>query len=108
VRRRLVAKRFEVEAEWASPLTVAMLYAYSDWIPPMLAIRLPADIEARLEDLAKRTGRTKSFYVREAIIEHLADIEDIYLAESRLEELRAGKSQTFSLADVERDLGLAD
>jgi RHH-type transcriptional regulator, rel operon repressor / antitoxin RelB len=74
----------------------------------MLAIRLPSDIEARLEDLAKRTGRTKTFYVREAIIEHLADIEDIYLAESRLEELRAGKSQTVTLADVERDLGLAD
>jgi RHH-type rel operon transcriptional repressor/antitoxin RelB len=74
----------------------------------MLAIRLPPDIAARLEDLAKRTGRTKTFYVRQAIIEHLADIEDVYLAESRLEELRSGKSQTSPLAEVERDLGLAD
>lgn len=30
----------------------------------MLALRLPADIEARL---AKRTGRSKSYYAREAI-----------------------------------------
>jgi RHH-type transcriptional regulator, rel operon repressor / antitoxin RelB len=74
----------------------------------MLAIRLPSDIEARLDDLAKRTGRTKTFYVREAIIEHLSDIEDIYLAETRLEELSSGKSQTLTLAEVERDLGLAD
>jgi RHH-type transcriptional regulator, rel operon repressor / antitoxin RelB len=74
----------------------------------MLAIRLPSDIEARLDELAKRTGRTKTFYVRQAIIEHLTDIEDIYLAEGRLEELQSGKSQTFTLAEVERDLGLAD
>ncbi len=74
----------------------------------MLAIRLPSDIEARLDDLAKRTGRTKTFYVRQAIIEHRADIEDVYLAENRLEDLRSGKSQTFPLADVEREFGLAD
>jgi RHH-type rel operon transcriptional repressor/antitoxin RelB len=74
----------------------------------MLAIRLPSEIEARLDDLAKRTGRTKTFYVRQAIIEHLSDIEDIYLAESRLEDIQAGKSQTFALDEVERDLGLAD
>jgi len=63
----------------------------------MLAICLPSDIEARLDDLAKRMGRTKTFYVRQAIIEHLSDIEDVYLAESRLEDLRAGKSQSFAL-----------
>ena len=74
----------------------------------MLAIRLPPDIEARLDDLARRTGRTKTFYARQAIIEHLADMEDVYLAESRLEDLRLGRSQTFALAEVERDLGLAD
>lgn len=52
----------------------------------MLALRLPKDIEARLEDLAKKTGRTKSFYAREAILEHLENLEDIYLAEFRLKD----------------------
>ena len=47
----------------------------------MLAIRLPVNIEKRLERLAKRTGRTKTYYAREAIIERLGDLEDIYLAE---------------------------
>jgi RHH-type rel operon transcriptional repressor/antitoxin RelB len=73
----------------------------------MLAIRLPADIEHRLDALAKATGRSKTFYAREAILEYMDDMEDVYLAESRLEALRAGRSHTTSLDDVERDLGLA-
>ena len=74
----------------------------------MLAIRLPADIEHRLEALAEATGRTKTFYAREAIVEHMDDLEDIYLAERRLEDLRAGRSRAFTLEEVERDLGLAN
>jgi RHH-type transcriptional regulator, rel operon repressor / antitoxin RelB len=74
----------------------------------MLAIRLPADVESRLEALAKATGCSKTFYAREAILEHLDDLEDLYLAEQRLIDLRAGRSHTFTLEEVERDLGLAD
>ena len=40
----------------------------------MLALRLPEEIELRLNKLAKKTGRTKSFYAREAIVEHLDDL----------------------------------
>ncbi len=50
----------------------------------MLAIRLPAEVEDRLAALAQATGRTKTFYAREAILEHLEDLEDLYLAEQRL------------------------
>ena len=46
----------------------------------MLAIRLPAEVESRLEALARATGRTKTFYAREAILEHLDDLEDLYLS----------------------------
>lgn len=66
----------------------------------MLAIRLPSEIESRLEALAKATGRTKTFYAREAILEHLDDLEDLYLAEQRLLDIRAGRSQTVSLEEV--------
>ena len=83
------------------------IYLYSKE-RPMLAIRLPADIEHRLEALAEATGRTKTFYAREAIVEHMDDLEDIYLAERRLEDLRAGRSRAFTLEEVERDLGLAN
>ncbi len=51
----------------------------------MLAIRLQSEIEERLERLAKRTGRTKTYYAREAILDHLDDLEDGYLALHRLE-----------------------
>jgi Predicted DNA-binding protein with an HTH domain len=74
----------------------------------MLAIRLPAEVETRLEALAKATGRTKTFYAREAILEHLDDLEDLYLAEQRLIEHRAGRSQSYSMDEVEQRLGLVD
>lgn len=74
----------------------------------MLTIRLPADIENRLNTLATSTGRTKAYYVREAILEHLDDLEDLYLAEQRLVDALAGRSRTYTLDEVERDLGLAD
>jgi len=66
----------------------------------MLAIRLPQSIEKRLDKLASRTGRTKTYYVREAILEHLADLEDLYLAERALERIRTGEERTIPLKDV--------
>jgi RHH-type transcriptional regulator, rel operon repressor / antitoxin RelB len=72
----------------------------------MLAIRLPGNIEKRLDRLAKRTGRTKTYYAREAILQHLEDLEDIYLAEKRLAEIRAGHVRTIPLEKVVRRYGL--
>jgi RHH-type rel operon transcriptional repressor/antitoxin RelB len=74
----------------------------------MLALRLPVEIEERLDILSKRTGRSKSYYAREAILAHLDDLEDIYLAEQQLTELRAGRSDTVSLAEVMQRYGLED
>ena len=54
----------------------------------MLALRLPQEIEKRLEALARKTGRTKSFYAREAILRHLADLEDAHLTRERLKRGR--------------------
>ena len=82
-----------------------VLYLYSEAI--MLAIRLPQSIEKRLERLARRTGRTKTYYVREALLEHLEDIEDLYLAEGALERIRTGEAQTIPLKDVMKRHGLA-
>jgi len=71
----------------------------------MLAIRLPDNIEKRLARLAKRTGRTKTYYAREAILQHLDDLEDIYLAEKRLAEIRSGRAKTIPLEEVMRQYG---
>ncbi len=74
----------------------------------MLAIRLPEEIEKRLDALAKETGRTKSFYVREAILEHLDDLEDIYLAEQRLTDIHADRVKTIPLEEVMKEYGMVD
>jgi RHH-type transcriptional regulator, rel operon repressor / antitoxin RelB len=73
----------------------------------MLAIRLPASIEKRLEMLAKLTGRTKSYYVREAILQHLDDLEDIYLAERSLQKIEKGE-RTIPLEEIMKRHGVAD
>jgi len=72
----------------------------------MLAIRLPENVEKRLDRLAKRTGRTKTYYAREAVLRHLDDLEDIYLAEAALEEIRAGRSRTAPLESAMKKHGL--
>jgi RHH-type transcriptional regulator, rel operon repressor / antitoxin RelB len=74
----------------------------------MLAIRLPEEIEHRLETLARRTGRTKSYYVREAILHHLEELEDTYIAEKRLEEIKAGKTKTIPIEKIMKRYGLDD
>lgn len=74
----------------------------------MLAVQLPAEIEERLAALSRATGRSEMFYVREAVLQHLDDLEDLYLAEQRLVAHRAGQSKSCSLTDVEQELGLAD
>ncbi|NKB64897.1 MAG: TraY domain-containing protein [Gammaproteobacteria bacterium] len=72
----------------------------------MLAIRLPEDIEHRLEILAKITGRSKTFYAKQAILEHLDDMEEVFLAEKSAEEIRAGKIKPISLEEMRRRLDL--
>jgi RHH-type rel operon transcriptional repressor/antitoxin RelB len=70
----------------------------------MLAVRLPAGIEKRLGVLAKKTGRTKTYYVREAVIDHLEELEDIYLSLERLEK----PAKRWSLEDLEKEIDLDD
>ena len=72
----------------------------------MLAVRLNEATERRLEALAERTGRTKTFYARAAIEAHLDDLEDFYLAEERLKDFREGDA--IPLATLKAELGLGD
>ena len=71
-----------------------------------VSLRLPEEVSKRLESLAEITGRSKTFYMIEAIREHIDDLEDLYLAEQRLIAHRSGKSQSVSLEDVMKRYGL--
>ena len=72
------------------------------------AIRLDDGIYSRLQALASKTGRTATYYMREAIETHLEDLEDTYLAEQTIKQVNSGKHRTYSLTEVERELGLED
>jgi RHH-type rel operon transcriptional repressor/antitoxin RelB len=73
-----------------------------------VSLRLPEKLKSRLDKLSKRTGRSKTYYMVEAISEKLADLEDLYLAEERTRALKAGRSRTYTLDEVERRLGLIE
>jgi len=71
-----------------------------------VSLRLPDDVSQRLQNLAQMTGRSKTYYMVEAIREHLDDLEDLYLAEQRLVDIRSGKTQTVPLEEVMKRYGL--
>lgn len=71
----------------------------------MFALRLPEEIEKRLEVLARKTGRSKSYYAKRAIEEFLEDQEDYLLALGALERVERGE-RTVSLEELEKQLGL--
>ncbi len=68
----------------------------------MLGIRLDAELEAKLESLARETGRSKSYYAREAIRQFLEDREDYLKGIAVLER----REPTITLRELERRLGL--
>lgn len=72
------------------------------------AVRLSDETYKRLQALAARTGRTTAYYIREAIEEHLDELEEAYGAQRVLERVHKGEEATSSLDQVERRLGLAD
>lgn len=65
------------------------------------SLRIPDDIATRLTALAERTGRSKTYYILEAIREHLDALEDIYIAEQRLADIKAGRSRIYTSEEVE-------
>jgi len=66
----------------------------------MLTIRLPDELEKRLNTLAKETKRPKSFYVREALERSLDDMEDVYLADAAYERFLASGEKAISLEEM--------
>lgn len=79
-----------------------MIYLYIMEDMNMLAIRISHDIENRLQHLAQRTGRTKTYYAREAILRFIEDMEDEYLALSRLET----PTKRWTLDELEQEVDL--
>lgn len=72
------------------------------------ALRMPVDLAARYERLAKSTGRTKTFYMNEALADSIDRLEYEYGLLQQVEDFRAGKLETYSLEEVRQHCGLED
>lgn len=69
-----------------------------------IAIRLPEELENKLSALAKRTKRSKSFYVREAVESYLEDVEDYYIGMEVLDN----PGRIYSLEEARKACDLDD
>jgi len=69
-----------------------------------ISVRLPNDMEQRLSELASQTGRKKSFYIKEALMNYLEDLEDIYYAEKTLVDIKAGRERVLSSEEFWNDM----
>ena len=70
------------------------------------SIRLTPSVEARLDNLAQKTGRTKAFYLRELVERGLQDLEDYYLANEVFQRVQQGQEEVVSSEQVKKELGL--
>ena len=77
-----------------------------------MEVQFTPEQEERLVRIAGVEGVAPARLVQDAALrlieEDADDLEDLRIAEQRLIELRAGRSRTHSLEEVERDLGLVD
>lgn len=70
------------------------------------SLRLPDELNTRLNALAQRTGRSKTFYILEAIREHLDDLEEAYEADIIMNRVRSGEEELYTSVEVEKMLAL--
>jgi RHH-type rel operon transcriptional repressor/antitoxin RelB len=74
----------------------------------MIALKLPAEIEQRLDAIATANGQTPESLIEQAVLDYLEDLEDLELARQEVEDIDAGKSATISLADAMKRYGVAN
>lgn len=71
-----------------------------------VSFRTTQELKNRVDFLAKETRRPSSFYFNLLLEEHLEDLEDIYLSEKVLQDIRSGKEKTYTAAEVFAEAGL--
>ncbi|WP_101775708.1 type II toxin-antitoxin system RelB family antitoxin [Pasteurella oralis] len=72
----------------------------------IITVRLPNELEGRLNNLAAKTGRAKSYYIKAALEAYMEDLEDLLLANAVLERIHLGKEKVYKLEDIENELNL--
>lgn len=70
----------------------------------VVSVRLDADVKERLDALSASTGRPAAYYVREALLEHLDDLEYAYQLRGEAEAIRRGELETVPSSDLAAEL----
>ena len=73
---------------------------------PTVSLRVPVDMHERLDRLARESGRTKTHYILMLLDEHLAELEDLAIAEAALAEMRRTGEKGIPLEEVMAQHGL--
>ena len=71
-----------------------------------IRVRIPVELNDRLDRLAVSAGRSKSYYLIRTLEERLAQAEYIYGLERDAEAVRRGELQTRPLDDLWDELGI--
>jgi RHH-type rel operon transcriptional repressor/antitoxin RelB len=77
-------------------------------LPQPFSVRLDDDLDARLERLARLTGRSKSFYIKQALAEQIKDLEDLFLARKVAKRVADGRERLIPIEALEREPGVTD
>ena len=72
-----------------------------------MTIRLSEQLDERLSNLTKQTGRSKSYYLTEALESYLENMEDLLISNAVLERIRTGKERVYSVNEVRNELNMA-
>ena len=70
------------------------------------SVKLRPDLLDRLNNLSKLTAKLKSYYIHIALEEKLDELELMYLAKNRAENLQNGTSSTVSWESLKKENGL--
>ncbi|WP_394276504.1 ribbon-helix-helix protein, CopG family [Luteococcus sp.] len=70
----------------------------------VVSIRVDAEVKERLDALSASTGRPAAYYVREALLEHLDELEYVHQLRGEAEAIRRGELQTISSDDLSAEL----
>lgn len=74
----------------------------------MTSVRLGNDLESRLDELAKTTARSKTFYIKEAVKSYLDEYEEALLVLNTRERIKRGAERTYTLDEIEEMYDLKD
>jgi RHH-type rel operon transcriptional repressor/antitoxin RelB len=72
----------------------------------MVAVRLPADLDKELSTLSTETGRSKSYYMIEALKRYMEDMEDRFTLEKAIKEFYEGNQKTYTTDEIAKELGI--